>query len=594
MSVSSITRRGRSKRTERRLAAILFADIQGYSAMMGADEEGTHRLVATRLERLLKAMPRHGGTHMHTAGDSIVGEFASAVNALKFALYIHQRSEALNADLPPAQRITFRIGINSGDVLVIDGALGGDAVNVAARLEQLAEPGGICISRAVFEQVHRLVKLDYAPAGAMRLKNISSPIEVFHIALPSATPRAAAAPAPKRPALTLPDRPSIAVLPFQELGPAAGENYFAEGLADDIITALSKFRELFVIGRTSSFVYRDRPAQLADAAKELGVRYLLDGSLRRGAETVRIATRLLDGVSGHTVWAETYTTVPGEVFSVQDEVLQTIVAQLALRVTGAEFDRVRRRETKDLQAYGLVLHAQQLLNRRSRDGNEAARALYEEAIAHDPYYARAYAGLSRTHNLDWRYSWVEDRAAALERALELARKSVDLDNVDPRGHAELGYAQLYRKQVGLAIAAYTSALELNPNDADIMTELADAMVYDGRAEAALPIFARARRLNPFYPDWYIDSFTDALSALRRYDEVIAAIEGMRDPLQCARKMTASLAHLGRLDEARAHAQKLLARYPNFSISRWALVPPYRDRATLEHFMHGLRLAGLPE
>ena len=604
MSAKSPSARTRTKRLERRLSAVLCADVAGYSSMMGANEERTHRAVAARLDRLLKAMPRYGGTLMHTAGDGILCEFVSAVNALRFAVFMQQRSAALNATLRAAERIVFRVGINSGDIVVLDDALGGDSINIAARLEQLATPGGICISRAVWEQVHRVLRLDYQSAGETQLKNISSPVEIFHIAphdasAPALTPTLAPAPPPTagtadRAALTLPDRPSIAVLPFEDFSPDGSTNFLAEGFADDIITALSKFRELFVIGRNSSFTYRERPPHLADAARELGVQYVLDGSLRRAGETVRIALRLIDGVAGNTVWADTWNSHLDQLLALQDDLLQTIVAQLALRVNRAEFDRARRIETRDLKAYALVLHGQQLLNEATSDGNRRARALYEEALTRDPYYARAVAGISRTHNHDWRYSWVADRAAALERAVVFARKSVDLDGLDPRGHAELGFAYLYRKQVPLAIASYTRALDLNPNDADIMIELADAMVYDGRAEEALPIFHRAMRLNPFYPDWYIDAYTDALSALRRYEETIAAIEAMRDPLQCARKMTASLAHLGRLDEARAHAMRLLERFPNFSISHWAEVPPYRDRTTLEHFMDGLRQAGLPE
>ena len=283
-----------------------------------------------------------------------------------------------------------------------------------------------------------------------------------------------------------------------------------------------------------------------------------------------------------------------ELFSIESNVLQVIIAHLAVRVTGAELDRVRHSETNHLEAYDYALRGQQLVNECTKETNNKARKFYELAVALDPAYARAYAGLSRTHNFDWKYSWVNSPERALDTALTLAKKGVGVDPTDSRAHAELGFAHLYRKEVDLAIASYRRAVELNPNDADVMAELADALVYDDHCEQALEMFDRAMRLNPFYPDWYLHYKADALSALGRYEEAISVIQSMNEPLNCARMMTAALAHLGRLPEAQKHALLLLERYPNFSISRWARVPPYKNPEKIQRFMHGLRLAGLPE
>jgi TolB-like protein len=562
---------------------------------MSANEEVTHQVTKSRIDLLVREMHKFGGEVFTIAGDGVVAEFGSAVNALRLAIHIQQRFAALNARRAgQAIKIEFRIGINVGDLVLHKGAIGGDSANVAVRIEALAEPGGICISRAVFEQVHRTLHLEYTRIGKIQLKNIPIPVEVFQVRRATANhgPTQGAQGTARQ--LVTSERPSIAILPFQDMSPGSRETYFADGVTDDIITGLSRFRELFIIGRNSSFVYRERQARLDEIARELGVRYVLDGNLRRSAERIRVTAHLIEGLTGHQLWSEQYDSTLPEVFSIEADVLQMIVARLAVRVTSAELERIRRIETSHMEAYGYVLRGQELVNECTRDTNLRARSFYELAASLDATYARAYSGLSRTYNFDWKYSWADQPEEALDTALVLAKKAVGLDPTDSRAYSELGFAYLYRKRVDLAIASYRRALELNPNDADAMAELADALVYDDQNEQALELFDRAMQLNPYYPDWYLHYRADALSSLGRYEETIAVIQSMNEPLNCARMMTAALAHLGRLSEARTYASLLLERYPNFSISRWAAVPPYKNPEQISKFMQGLRLAGLPE
>ncbi len=589
MAIRELPKRSSPTRMTRRLAAILSADVKGYSALMGEDEEATHEATHARIDMLLRDLPRFGGSVVTLAGDGVLAEFPSAVNALKFAMRLQDKFDKLNAR--SGGRIEFRMGINVGDLLFHKGAIGGDSANLAVRIEALAEPGGICISRAVFEQVNRVLRLEYVPIGSVPLKNIDTPIEVFEVKRRAGSH----APAVRGEApLSLPDRPSLAILPFQDMSPGASETYFADGVTDDIITGLSRFRELFIIGRNSSFAYRERRLRPEEIAHQLGVRYILDGNLRHSANRIRLTAHLIDGLNGHQLWSEQYDSSMADVFSIEADVLQMIVARLAVTVTSAEQERIRWVETKDLQAYGYVLRGQELVNECTHEANLQARGYYELAVGLDPRYARAYAGLSRTHNFDWKYAWVDEPEQALDTALELAKKAVSLDPLDSRAYSELGFAYLYRKEVDLAIASYRRALELNPNDADAMAELADALVYDDKSEQALEMFERAMRLNPYYPDWYLHYKADALFSLGRYDETIAVILSMSEPLNCARMLTAALARQGRRDEARKYAALLLQRYPNFSISQWAKVPPYKNPERIREFMAGLRLAGLPE
>ncbi len=578
----------------RKLTAILSADLKGYSSLMGRDEEATHRATHACLELFAARIAAYQGRVASVAGDGLLADFPSVINALKCAVEVLREIEATDFDMAQGEKIEFRVGVNLGDVIAEEGNIFGDSVNVAARLQQIALPGGICISRAVYEQVKNKLALGYEYLGDHHLKNIAEPVEIYRVhADPEGALKSAAVRKTTEP-LALPARPSIAVLPFDDMSETREQGYFCDGITEDIITSLSKFRELFVISRNSSFVFKGKTFTVQQAGRELGVRYLLEGSVRRSGSRVRITAQLIDALAGHHLWADRYDRELTDLFEVQDEVTRVIVAALAVKVEEAERSRVRRIETADLEAYGFLLRGQEHFFQYTREGNARAREMYEQAIARDPGYARAHAALSRTYNDDWRYAWSDSPEASLDKALDLAKKSVALDDSDASGHSELGIVYLYRKDLDRAIAEFERALTLNPNNADIMAELADALAYNGQPEDAVALIREAMRLNPHYPDWYLWHLADALYMLRRYDDAIAALQQMHNVAEGRRLLAASYAQLGRLDEARAQAQEVLKLHPNFSVARWVAIQPNRVPAQREHFVEGLRKAGLPE
>lgn len=581
----------------RKLSMILSADAAGFSRLMGADEEGTLRVLKHHRAAIDALVAEHRGRIFGGAGDSLVAEFSTADAAVRCALRMQEAIAAGNADLPEDHRMRFRIGINLGDVMVEGDNLFGDGVNVAVRLERLAEPGGISISGTVYDQIEGRLPLRFEPLGERVVKNIARPVRVYRLSPgepASGGPDEAVDSAAPRESGSSPALPSIAVLPFVNKTGDPQQAYFSDGIAEDVITSLSKFRELFVISRNSSFRFRGGEADPRRTGRELGVRYLLQGTVRRAGDRVRIAVQLVDTTTGHHLWAERYDRDLADVFAVQDELTQLIVGTLAVRLEEAERLRFRQAETADLEAYGLVLRGQMLLRRYARDANAQAQALYRRALERDPRYARAHAALAMTHIFEWRYRWSDDPAASLERALAHANRAVTLDDAGARGHAALGFVLLYTKQRAAAVAEYERALALNPNDADIMAEAADALIHDGRAAEAVELLHKAMRLNPFFPDWYLWYLGDAYYTLGRYEDAIRALERMSNPAEGHRLLAASFAQLGRRDEAAAHVAEVLRLHPGFSIADWAARQPDQDRDALEHYLEGLRRAGLPE
>lgn len=576
---------------ERRLSTVLCADVAGYSRLMGVDEEGTLNTLKKSRQIVDRVVVSQRGRVFGGAGDSVMAEFQNPVLAVAAALEIQEETIRLNADRPVDQRMLFRIGINLGDLIVDGENLFGDGVNVAARLEALAEPGGIAMSQAVREQV--MGKLPIAPTdfGERRLKNIARPVRVYRVAPTLAIGQPAVE---GREELAVPTKPSIAVLPFVNMTGDPEQGFFSDGISEDIITSLSKFRELFVISRHSSFAYRDKEADAPSVGRALGVRYVLQGSVRAAGSRARISAQLVDASTGRHLWAERYDRDLTDVFAVQDEVTELIVATIAQRLAATERGRTRSAGTGDIEAYGLLMRGQRLLFAGGREANREARRMYEKAIERDPEFARAYAGLSMTHILDWRYDWTEHPEQALKAALDLAKKAVTMDAGNARAHAALGFAYLYNKQTTLAISCYERAFALNPNDADIMAEYADALTYDRRPTEAVKLIERAMRLNPYFPDWYLWYLGDAYYTLGRYEDAIATLQRMQDPTEGRRILTASYAQLGRLEEARAQAAEVLKAQPDFTIREWAKKQPEQDGSGLDHYLGALRLAGLPE
>ncbi|MFO1061568.1 MAG: molybdopterin-dependent oxidoreductase, partial [Dongiaceae bacterium] len=479
------------ERLERRLAAILAADVAGYSRLMGADEEGTlSRLKTARQQLLDPQIDAHHGRLVKTTGDGLLVEFASVVDALRCAVAIQQGMAGLNAGLAPDRAIVLRIGINVGDVIVEAGDLYGDGVNVAARLEALAEPGGICVSARVQEDARGKLDLAFEDLGEQALKNIAWPVRVYRL-------RPGEAPKAPPPALALPDRPSIAVLPFQNMSGDPGQDYFADGIVEDIITALSRMRWLFVIARNSSFAYKGRSVDVRQVGRELGVRYILEGSVRKAGNRVRITGQLIEAASGAHLWADHFDGELEDIFDLQDRVTGSVVGAIQPRLEQAEIERVRRKPTESLDAYDYCLRGMAAFHRWTREANEEALAMFYKAIELDPGYAVAYAMAARAYSQRRSSDWVTDRARETAETLRLGRRAVELGRDDAFALCSAGAALVFvAGDFEGGGASIERALALNPNLAWAWLSGALLRAFSGESEAAIDHATRALRLSP--------------------------------------------------------------------------------------------------
>jgi adenylate cyclase len=590
-----------SVRPRRDLSAILFADVHGYAKLMDRNEERTYERV-TRSVRLIKSLiGDYGGRVMNVAGDGVLALFENASQALKFAVTIQQefRNEVIwNGDDDP---VAFRIGINIGEVLVDeDSNVQGRSVNVAARIQALARPGGICVSEAVRRAVRDSLGISVRSLGPQVLKNIAEPIEIFAIEVNGPQPASPTEPSlPEQPPLggpleasAAPDEASIVVLPLDNMSGDSGSIHLCDGITRDIITNLSRFRDLLVIAPHSAFLFKQHGLPPQEIRRRLGVRYLFTGGLERTDSRVRIRAQLTEIESERVIWSERFDGDLGDLFAFQDEVTAVIAARLAVQVSAAERRRVLSAQMPDLRAYGLILRGQQLSIQFKKEANLYARRLFEHAAEVDPGYGRSYAGLSRTFNIAWRYEWTQSRELCLNKAIELAREAIKRDEFDARGYSELGFAYLYSKRHDDSLGAYGRAIELNPNDADILAEMGGAVSFSGDPTAALDLLKRAVRLNPYHPDWYLWFLGEAQFDLGQYEDAIGTLHRMRDQSEGHRLLAASYALSDRLEEARYHAQQVMSVYPDFTIEHWRTVPPDRNPEPLERFLEGLRKAGL--
>ena len=580
---------------ERKLAAVLSADVAGYSRLMGIDEEATLKTLTEYRTAMSELIAGHGGRIVGTAGDSVLAEFASAIEAVRCGIEIQRDLEGRNAELAADRRMDFRIGINLGDVMIDGDDIYGDGINVAARLEKISEPGGLCISATVFEHVRDRIPHDFEDLGEHSVKNITRPVRVYRVPLaekgtPQAAPHAAA-----DDGLKLPDRPSVAVLPFENMNHDPAEDYFSDGITDDIITELSRRRDLFVIARNSVFTYKGKPAKVQDVGTELGVRYVLEGSVRKAGERVLITAQLVEAASGHHLWAERYDRELQDIFAVQDEITETIVGRLVGKLDLAERDRAMKKAPDNLEAYDCYLRGYGLFLRFSKDDRSEAREMMERAVALDPGYARAHTLLAWSHLSDAFMGWSEDPVAALGTAFETAQRALALDASDAWCHWVVGAVLLFQRQHERAAAAYQRALDLNPNDADVIAHHTTLWLYVGRIEDGLESVNRAMRLNPHCPWWYFWLLGWAELRAERPEAAIAAIERIGSPIPECRVVTvASLMALGREDEARAEAVEVVRLAPDFTLRQWAMSQPYQDPSDLELIFGALRAAGIPD
>jgi adenylate cyclase len=589
---------------ERKLSAILHADVKGYSRLMEADEVGTLRTLATYRAVTDSLIQQHRGRIVGTAGDSILAEFASAVEAVQCGVDIQQALKPKNADLPAERRMEFRIGINVGDVIVEGPQIYGDGVNIAARLEALAEGGGICISGTVYDQVENKLTMGYEYLGEQTVKNIAKPVRVYRVAEPGGTATLQGKSAVTLPlqtsALALPDKPSLIVLPFVNISNDPQQEYFSDGITEDITADLSKISSLFVIARTSAFTYKGKVAKVQDISREMGVRYVLEGSIRKAEEQVRITAQLIDATTGYHLWSERYDRPLKDIFALQDEIVQKIVLALKVQLTPEEHERFQRAPTNNLEAYDFLLRGQEAYFRaayeRKKEANAQAQQMYQKAIELDSQYAGAYAGLGQTHWLDWVYGWNTDYAQSLERASELGQRAVALDDSLSLPHLILGQVYLWKKQYEQAITEAERAIALDPNNADGYVTLGDILVNAGQPEEGVELTEKAMRLNPHYPPLYLVELGWAYYRAGRYEEALAPLKKvltLTPNLTPAHwTLAACYAELGRLEEARAEVAAVLRLNPNASLEGLKQNLPFHDPVALERFLAALRKAGL--
>ena len=582
-------------KTHRRLAAILAADVVGYSRLIRADEAGTlNRLKALRNDLIDPKIAEHQGRIVKLMGDGMLAEFGSVVDAVCAAAEMQQAMAERNANLTEADRIEFRVGINVGDVVIDGDDIHGDGVNVASRLEGLAEPGGICVSGMVYEEVRRRVGVPFEDLGEREVKNIDEPIRVWRWS--PGTPKRADA----TESLALPDKPSIAVLPFENMSGDTQQEYFTDGITEDLITALSKIRWFFVIARNSTFVYKGRSVDVKEVGRQLGVRYVLEGSVRKGGNRVRISAQLIEAASGRHVWAERYDRDLEDIFALQDEMTETIVRAIEPELGSAERKRAMRKPPGSLDAWDLFQRGLWHHYRFTKEDNAQAQRFFRQAIEADPTFAHALAAFAHTCYWDALFGFAADVDATLAEGLEYARRAVSLDDKEPFAHFALGRVQTLRGELDAAIAELEQAIELNSNFAHAYYGLGWALVLVGRPAEALDRIDGAIRLNPHDPSiWtFLGGRAIALFFLDRLEE---AADWARRSAQCATTglwahgiEAVVLAHLGRDQEAAAALAQAYRLKPDFSVEFARKVLPFRNPAHRHRFLEGLAKAGLTE
>jgi adenylate cyclase len=605
-----------SQAVQRKLIAILSADVKGYTRLMGEDEDATVRTLTAYRGVMTTHIQEHRGRVVDSPGDNLLAEFSSIVDAVQCAVEMQKDLKARNARLPLNRRMEFRIGINLGDVIVEGERIYGDGVNIAARLESLAEEGGICISGTVHDSVKNKLALGYESLGGHRVKNIAEPVRVYRILVESEAgpqkkgrpkrirprhwwkaalaaggglvllgmgimlwnsyfhpiPLSTVVPREKAQMLELPAKPSIAILPFVNMTRDPKQEYFSDGFTEDLITDLSKVSGLFIIARNSTFKYKGKAVRPEKVGRELGVRYVLEGSVRRAADRIRITAQLVDTTTGYHVWAERYDRNWKDIFVLQDEVTQEIARALAVKLTEAEQRTVLRKETDNLEAFDSYLLGRTYLLSFTKEGIVQARWIFERAIALDPKYAAAYTDLGLTYLTEWVWQWSED-PQSLERAFELAEKAIAIDDSLPMAHILMGRVYLWKMLHEQAIAHLERAIALDPNDARAYVHLANVLNYAGRPVEAIGLVKKAMRLDPFNSDRYLWALGHAYLMSRQYEDAIEALKRTLkhnpDLLPPHILLAIIYSELNREDEARAEVAEILRINPNFSLKAWS-------------------------
>jgi adenylate cyclase len=618
------------ERTKRKLTAILSADVKGYSRLMGEDEVATIRTLTTYQEVMANLIQQHRGRVVDFPGDNLLAEFSSVVDAVDCAVKIQQELKTRNAELPEKRRMEFRIGINLGDVIAEGERIYGDGVNIAARVESLSDSGGICVSGTAYDQIAKKLPLGYKYLGEQTVKNIEKPVRVYRVLMdPEAAGRVIGE---KRPisrrwrwaavglivvagalaiwnfyfrppfepasvdkmAFPLPDKPSIAVLAFDNLSGDPEQEYFSDGIAEEIITALSKTDRIFVIARNSSFTYKGKPVKVQQVSEELGVRYVLEGSVRRSGDRVRITAQLVDAINGQHLWAERYDRDLKDLFELQDEITLKIVTSLRIQLTEGEQARIWGKKVKNFDVYLKSMEAQSLWRKGTKEGKIRFGQVAQEVIDMAPEYARGYRLLA------W-YYWYLARVGkspreSIAKAFKLGQKALSLDVSDSDSHALLGSIYLVMGQHEKAIAAGERSVSFNPNGAMVHGLLGITLGYAGRLDEGIDHLKQGIRLNPFPAYWYFYQLGRIYREKGQYEEALKAFEKALnrspDAFAVYVHLAATYIFLGREEEARTAASKVLELYPDFSVERAKKAWGYKNQAQLQLFVDALHKAGL--
>jgi TolB-like protein len=582
------------QRVERRLAAILAADVVGYSRLMGADELGTARALRAHREAISPIITIHGGRIVRTIGDGVLLEFPSIIAAVECAVGIQKLMAQRNAEAPADQRMLFRIGVNFGDVLIEGDDVLGDGVNVAARLEAIAEVGGICISEDVYRHIRGKIDVGFADMGIQQLKNIARPVRAYRARLEQIMPS-------RSPGPPLPDRPSIAVLPFQNMSGDLEQEYFADGIVEDIISALSRMRWLFVIARNSSFIYKGRAVDVKQIGRELGVRYVLEGSVRKAANRVRITGQLIDAATAMHLWADRFEGGLEDIFYLQDQVTASVVGALGPKLEQAEIERAKRKPTESLDAYDYFLRGMAALHRWNREGNNEALRLFYRASELDPEFASAYGMAARCYSQRKASGWMVNRVQEVAETERVARRAAELGKNDAVALCTAGIAFAYVVgELDHGAALMDRALALNPNWASAWLFSGWGKVWLGEPEAAIEHVARAMRLSPQDPQIFNAQAATASAHFfaGRYDEASSWAEmAVREqPIHfiatCVAAASNALA--GRLPEAQKAMARLRQLDPDLRMSSLKDLFPIRRSDDFARWAEGMRRAGLPE
>ena len=581
------------QKVTRKLAAILHADVKGYCLLMADDEIATLKTLHAYLSIFSDYIQKHRGRVVGTEGDAILADFASVVDAVQCAVEVQEILNAKNSELPQNRRLQFRIGINLGDVIEKDGDIYGDGVNIAARIEGLADPGGVCLSRSAYDQIKKKLRFGFKYLGEHHVKNISEPIKTYKVLMDCESHLPL-----EHESVELPDKPSIAVLPFTNMSYDSSQEYFSDGLTEQIINGLCKVSNLFVIARNSSFAYKGKAVNVKQIAKELGVRYILEGSVQKANSRVRITAQLIDATSGFHMWSDTYDRELEDIFAFQDEITLKIIEAMHVNLTFGEQARLWKGSTLNIQALDKHMRGADYIFRYNEKNNKQAQGFFREAISIDTEYASAYVFLGYTHMLDLLYGWSKSPKNSFEKAKKNVEKAISLNASLDMSHTLLGWIYLFERQHEKAIKEAELAIELNPNGAEAHAHYGFILLCSDMTELSIKILKRALRLNPIPPPHYYIFLAMAYRIIGQYDKAIELSHKclIDNANQLAQYLTlaASYCAVNRIEEAKLAVKEVLSISPSFSVEYYGRMLPYKNQATLDDYIKALRKAGLPD